>query len=236
MNAETDDLVRDFVADGGNLRDWKGVYSVAPTRLVPIVLEHADQRGEIHRELELARWDWEKPAKMPQSRALFNARSEKLKAGMWTVAFSSSRCIVPMIGYFEFTGEAGAKVPHFLHSEDGELLAAAGLTWHMNVGDERVRSYVVVTREARDASGGVHDRMPAFLEPGMWDEWLNPASLTVKGDVAASKAQCEALLQDLLSSSDKVASTIQGRVVDRAVNNSRTPDRYDPRLIEPVDA
>ena len=40
--------------------------------------------------------------------------------------------------------------------------------------------FVVVTREARDASGEVHDRMPVILAPGDWAEWLegdDPAAL-----------------------------------------------------------
>lgn len=66
-----------------------------------------------------------------------------------------------MRGYFEWTGEKGDKTPHFLHS-DG-LLSAAGLT-----------------REARDASGEVHDRMPAFLTPDTWDAWLTPEKPSIR--------------------------------------------------------
>lgn len=232
MNKETDEIVREFVAHGGDLRDWKGVYSVAPTQDAPIVREWAGDNGEVHREATLARWDWEKPPSMPQSRPLINARVEKLAAGSWTGAFSTSRCIVPMVGYYEWTGKPGAKIPHFLHS-DG-LLAAAGLTWHIDVGDQRRRCFVVITREARDASGDVHDRMPAFLERDMWDHWLNPAPLTVKGDVSASRANREQLVADLVATSDRVAATVREHIVDRKVNNSRTVDPTDPTLIEPV--
>ena len=72
------------------------------------------------------------------------------------------------VGYYEWTGPKGAKQPHFIHND--ELLAAAGLTWTMDVARERHRVFVVVTREARDASGDVHDRMPAFLTPDLWDQ------------------------------------------------------------------
>ena len=51
-----------------------------------------------------------------------------------------------MRGYFEWTGEKGDKTPHFIHG-DG-ILAAAGLTWSMEVQGEHVRCFVVVTREA----------------------------------------------------------------------------------------
>lgn len=232
MNKETDDLVREFVAQGGDLRDWKGVYSIAPTQDAPIVREWAGDDGEVHREVTLARWDWDKPPSMPASRPLINARIEKLTGGMWAGPLASSRCVVPMIGYYEWTGTRSPKTPHFLHG-DG-LLAAAGLTWHMNVAGLRTRCFVVVTREARDASGDVHDRMPAFLTRDLWDEWLNPASLTVKGDVTASRTNREQLVGELTTASDVVAGTIREHVVDRRVSNSRTVDPLDPGLIEPV--
>jgi putative SOS response-associated peptidase YedK len=38
-------------------------------------------------------------------------------------------------------------------------------------------TYTIITTEARDASGEVHDRMPVFLAPSAWDAWLSPAEL-----------------------------------------------------------
>jgi len=130
-----------------------------------------------------------------------------------------------MRGYFEWTGEKGDKTPHFLHG-DG-MLSAAGLTWSMELANgERSRCFVVITREARDASGEVHDRMPAFLTPDTWDAWLTPEKLT-----GETKVETVAMLE--LASAD-VASTITEHVVDRKVNNSRTVDASDSSLIEAV--
>ncbi|TFB53436.1 hypothetical protein E3N94_14715 [Cryobacterium sp. Sr3] len=30
---------------------------------------------------------------------------------------------------------------------------------------------------ARDASGEIHDRMPVFLTPDVWDQWLRPRKI-----------------------------------------------------------
>lgn len=107
-------------------------------------------------------------------------------------------CIVPMSGYFEWTGDKTPKTPHFLYG-DG-VLSAAGLTWSMELPNgEKSRCFVVITREAQDASGEVHDRMPAFLTPDMWDAWLTPGKLT--GD---RKAETLAMLEH---TSGDVAST-----------------------------
>lgn len=233
MNKDVDDLIQEYVAQGGNAQDWRPSYSIAPTQNAPIVREWRDADGTIEREVTLARWDWEKPANRPARGPIINARIEKLSQGFWTGAFSNARCLVPMLGYYEWTGEKGNKQGHFIHADDE--LAAAGLTWTTNIAGERRRVFVVVTREARDASGEVHDRMPAFLTPDLWDDWLNPASLTVDGDPAASKANRLQLLDELTASSSAIASTIRTHLVDRRVNNSRTVDPSDPTLIDAIE-
>lgn len=215
--------MREFVAEGGKPEDWwkswNGSYSIAPTDDAPIVRD----RGE-GRILELVRWDWQKPASRPKGAPIINARMEKLATGFWAPAFTAARCVVPMRGYYEWTGVKGDKTPHFLHG-DG-LLGAAGLTWSMDVNGEHVRCMVVITREARDAGGEVHDRMPAFLTPDAMDAWLQPVKLDRDG-----RAE---MLAHLEGSSADVAGTIQQYIVDRKVNNSRAVDTTDPTVIEPA--
>lgn len=230
MDKTTDELIREFVADGGRAEDWAGSYSIAPTQTAPIVRERLID-DVVERELELARWDWDRPASRPKV-PIINARMEKLPERFWVGAFSRSRCIVPMLGYYEWTGEKGSKTPHWIHSD--ELLAAAGLTWTTEVAGERRRVFVVVTREARDASGEIHDRMPAFLTRDLWDAWLDPQPLTVDGDTAASKQNRLQLLDELEASSSTIAATMRTHVVDRKVNNVRTANPSDPSLIAAV--
>ena len=223
MDAKTDELVREFVAEGGKPEDWwkswHGSYSIAPTDDAVIVRD----RGE-GRILELVRWDWQKPPSRPQGAPIINARMEKLPTGFWAPAFTAARVVVPMRGYFEWTGQKGDKTPHFLHG-DG-LLAAAGLTWSMDVKGEHVRCMVVITREARDASGEVHDRMPAFLTPDAMDAWLEPVKLDKTGR--------DEILTILDGASADVAASIREHVVDRKVNNSRTVDPTDPTVLAPA--
>jgi len=220
--SKTDELVREFVAEGGKPEDWwkswSGSYSIAPTDDAVIVRD----RGE-GRILELVRWDRQKPANRPKGAPIINARMEKLDTGLWVPAFTAARVVVPMRGYFEWTGEKVDKTPHFLHG-DG-LLAAAGLTWSMDVKGEHMRCMVVVTREAHDASGDVHDRMPAFLTPDAMDSWLSPVKLDRGGR--------DEMLTILDGASADIASTIREHVVDRKVNNSRTVDPTDPTTIAP---
>ncbi|MHA7986413.1 SOS response-associated peptidase [Rathayibacter sp. CAU 1779] len=228
MDDDVNDLITEFVAAGGDLNDWRPTYSLAPTDTVPIVRERVDKgTGEVRRTVDGAVWDF-RPAFMRESkRPNFNARIETVTSnGLWKGAFASSRAIVPMRGYYEWTGEAGHKRAHFLHSPDGGLLAAAGIYTVRKVDDAWQVSTAIITRPARDASGEIHDRMPVFLEKDVWDEFLTPDKLDEAGK--------ENMVHLMTAESEKVAGTITGYEVDPRVNNSRTVDPADPSLIEPL--
>lgn len=215
LSSSTDQLIREFVSEGGKPEGWRPGweprYSIAPTNEAPVV-----RTNEGARELERATWDWPKPANRPKGAPIINARIEKLMEPFWRTGFTRSRCLVPMTGYFEWTGEKGDKTPHYIHGTG--LLAAAGMTRLVD-GEPR---FVVVTREGRDAAGEIHARMPAFLPEETWDDWLSDSP----GD--------SGLQQLLVDASDHVAATLHSRIVDRRVNSVRSADPRDASLIEAV--
>ncbi|MBG6059133.1 putative SOS response-associated peptidase YedK [Cryobacterium sp. MP_M3] len=237
MDKDTDDLIREFVASGGDFRDWRPSYNIAPTDLVPVVREW-EHDHTVTREVDGATWGlapaWAAGAKAAPAGSKTNARrpapiNARLETvatnGMFRAAFTSRRCIVPMTGYYEWEDLPDGKQPHFIHS-DG-VLAAAGLYAGRQEHDGTwSHSMAVITREARDASGDIHDRMPAFLTRDAWDEWLRPGKVADPG----------ALLDLLDRSSLTVAGNIRSHPVSRRVNNARVPDeeKRDPELIAPV--
>lgn len=233
-DAETNELIEQFVLDGNDFRDWQISYSIAPTEVVPIIRERGDRAtGEVVRTVEPAVWDFHPSFMKESKRPNFNARLETVASnGLWKGAFSGSRCIVPMRGYYEWTGEKGDKQPHFIHGGDAggaqPLLAAAGIYTLRKLGEEWQVSTAIITRQGIDASGEVHDRMPVFLTPDVFDRWLDPAKLDEGG-----KAETVDLLTDV---SARVAATITTYEVDRRVNNSRAVDPMDASLIAPVNA
>jgi putative SOS response-associated peptidase YedK len=229
MNKKVDQIAQDYVDAGGqikNFMDWyQASISLAPTDEVPIVRE-AVEDGTIVRELGPARWDF-RPQWRGDKRPVINARWESLVEGkpMFRKALLTHRAVVPMTGYFEWTGPPKDKTPHFV-SAGGELLSAAGLYTFRKVEEtgEWETSCVVITRPGVDAAGEVHDRMPAFLTPDVLPDWLAPTELEDKGP----------LLAMLDHSSATVAASLESWVVDRKVNNSRTVDTRDASLLEPV--
>ena len=233
LDKRSEDLMQAFNVEDDEYGDWLPSYSIAPTDTVPIIRErrHKDS-GEVSRSLDPAVWDFHPAFMRDSKRPQFNARIETVASnGLWKNAFASSRCIVPMRGYYEWSEleENGKKVkqPHFIHGVPS-LLAAAGIYAVRKVDNEWMVSTAIITREARDASGEVHDRMPVFLVPTVYDEWLNPAKLE-------TDSEREHVLSLLDVVSDQVASTITTYEVDRRVNNTRTIDPADASLIAPVD-
>jgi len=227
MDKETNDLIEEFVLDGNDYRDWSISYSIAPRDAVPVIRERRDKEsGEVTRTVEPAVWDFHPAFLKGGGRPNFNARIETLTtSGLWKRAFAGSRCLVPMRGYYEWTERDGLKIPHFLHGP-GDLLAAAGIVAVRKVDDEWEVSTAIVTREARDASGEVHDRMPVFLPRDDWADWLNPATL--------DETAMEETVERIAASSAQVAGDVTEYEVDRRVNNSRTIDPADPSLVAPV--
>lgn len=225
-----DGLLRSYIATSDDrAAQWEPTYSIAPRTKAPVVREFVDEDGASHRTLELARWGLHPAWAKDKGPRPINARLETVSSnGMFRGAFSSARAVIPMTGYFEWVEAAdGGKDPFFIHHPDGELLHAAGLTAaRKDEGDAWDVSFTVITREARDAGGEVHDRMPTFLTEDAVEEWLSPGKLE-----ADQKAPLLAQLEDVSST---IAGQLVTRPVDRQVNSVRSLDRSDPSLIAPI--
>lgn len=177
----TDELLSAFDATGDNAADWKPSYSVAPTDPAPIVREWIHEET-VNRDVDLASWGFKPGWAKPGGPASINARLESVASnGMFRSSFVSQRCLVPMAGYYEWQQSDDGKQPYFIHV-DGDLLAAAGLYAARQEDGVWKISFTIITRAARDASGEIHDRMPVFITPDVWDQWLSPEKISDKED------------------------------------------------------
>jgi putative SOS response-associated peptidase YedK len=72
-------------------------------------------------------------------------------------------------------GEYKPRQPIYVSSNDGNLLAFAGIhdRWTSLEG-ESIDSVSIITREAVGDLAKFHSRMPMFLPRVRWDEWLDP--------------------------------------------------------------
>ncbi|WP_329255677.1 SOS response-associated peptidase [Actinoallomurus sp. NBC_01490] len=138
-------------------------------------------RSEDVRELHVARWGlvpfWAKDVSI--GARLINARVETAhEKPAFRRAFALHRCVVPADGYYEWQATDGGKQPHFIRPADGGILAMAGLyaVWRSpDAAGGRLLTCTILTTEATDDVGRIHDRMPMLVEPERFGAWLDPA-------------------------------------------------------------
>ncbi|GAA1525791.1 SOS response-associated peptidase [Nocardioides humi] len=189
----TDDLVDEFeVLDPRLERAIPPSWNVAPTDEVYAVVERVPKgEDEPVRQLRSLRWglipSWAKDASLGSR--LINARMESVaEKPAFRRAFAARRCILPADGYFEWyetqqrTAKGKArKQPFFITSGDGSSLGMAGLyeIWRDPAkpedADDRFRwTCTVLTTDAPDDLGRIHERMPLLVDAGRRHEWLDP--------------------------------------------------------------
>jgi putative SOS response-associated peptidase YedK len=230
MSKETDELITEFVAQGGDFRDWRPNWNIKPTNTIPVLLDSAKGEAEVVRRLEPARWSltppWSKELKTKFP--TFNARSEGITdKATWKSPVKTHRALVPASGYYEWQTDPDTKekTPFYIHGADDELLLFAGLySWWKDSskpeGDpgEWTLTATILTSAAVDELLGIHDRNPVPLPKEWWDDWLNPEII---GDQHFVDAAVQAALP--------VASALQIREV------APIPFKGNgPSLIEPV--
>jgi putative SOS response-associated peptidase YedK len=229
------DLIDFFDIERDEAEELEPDFNVAPTKPVPVVLTRGGgdthdrgseerTRPENVRELHIARWGlvpfWAKDASI--GARMINARVETAhEKPAFRRSFALHRCLVPADGYYEWeTTEDGVKQPHFIRPADGGMLPMAGLyaVWRSpEAPGGRLLSCTVITTEATDDVGRIHDRMPMLVEPERFAAWLDP-SLTHPDEVRSLLVPAAA---------GKLESYPVSTAVNKVTNNG-------PELVEPA--
>jgi len=199
------DLLEEFRIDRDRVTDdLEPDYNVAPTKPVYAVLTRAqrpseqagpgdEQAEDVARELRVVRWglvpSWAKDPAIGSR--LINARVETVDAKpSFRSAFAKRRCLLPADGFYEWlrvdVQGKPRKQPYYIHRADGGVLAFAGLyeLWRdKSAPDDHPQAWlwtaVIITTQAEDEVGRLHDRMPMVIDPARWDDWLDPANCDV---------------------------------------------------------
>jgi putative SOS response-associated peptidase YedK len=155
--------------------------------------EAADEHGGV-RELRVVRWGlvpfWAKDPSIGSR--LINARAETVATKpAFRRAFARHRCLLPADGFYEWEKSADpkrpGKQPYYIHREDGGVLAFAGLyeLWRdKDRPDDDPGSWLwtatIITTQAEDEVGRIHDRMPMVIDPANWADWLDPTATSAE--------------------------------------------------------
>ena len=214
-------------------------YNVAPTKPVYAVLTRG-ARGqgdspppEVARELRVVRWglvpSWAKDVSIGSR--LINARVETVDSKpAYRQAFARRRCLLPADGFYEWqqvpANGKTRKQPYFIHHGDGGVLAFAGLyeIWRdKSYPEDHPRAWLwtstIITTQAKDDVGKIHDRMPMVIGPAEWTDWLDPGN--------SDRADLMALLAPAVAGAGGLTSYPVSTAVNSVRNNG-------PALVEPL--
>lgn len=161
-------------------------YNAAPGQALPVITDERPDRIRAFRWGLVPRWADDRRD------AHINARSETVaETPSFRDAFAGSgaaagRCLVPADGYYEWDAQSQ---PHRIARTDGSLFAMAGLwtRWRPPATQtgldefggqapdgepDALETFAIVTTEANEAVGEIHDRMPVVLPSAAERDWL----------------------------------------------------------------
>ncbi len=170
LAAEVNDLVEQFQIDEYP-SDLASSYNIAPTQEVAAVLVEDEKR-----RLKMLRWglipSWADDPSIGNK--MINARAETVsEKPSFRTPFKNRRCLIPTDGFYEWQRTSDGKQPYYIHMKDGSPFAFAGL-WETWRDGEEIRSCTIITTEANDLVGEIHNRMPVILPPEDYELWLDP--------------------------------------------------------------
>lgn len=156
---------------------------------------------------------------------LINARQETVTVKpAFKTAAARRRCLLPADGYYEWQKTADGRIPHFLHAPDDGQLTFAGLyeLWpDPALPDEDPQKWLwsctVITQQATDTLGEIHDRCPVIVPAELRGAWLDCSS----GELDVARRLLDEMPEPQL----------EPRIVSSAVNSVRNDG---PDLVKPA--
>ncbi len=151
--------------------DLKPRYNIGPRSVVAVVVA-ADSGREVRPLLWgfVPHWSRDPFGRAP----LVNARAETLlEKPTFRDAARRRRCLLPADGFYEWSGESGAKQPWLITVEPAPF-GLAGVWEEWEGPDGLLQTCAVVTTAANEAVSEVHDRMPVIVDRPDFDAWLDP--------------------------------------------------------------
>ena len=161
-------------------------YNIAPTQHVPII-RPAPEGEDVPRgalQMAPAMWGlvpswWNKPLSEKKF-STFNARAEGLEASnTFRGAFRHWRCLVPVSGFYEWTGPKGARQPYAIGLRNRRWFCFAGLWDRAMIDGSEIDSFTILTTRPNDLMAGLHTRMPVILHPADYARWLDTSERKV---------------------------------------------------------
>ena len=191
FSRKPDDLIEEFEIEESRVdTPLAADYNVAPTKEVYAVVERPPETRR-RRPAPAAGPDLGADPVLGQGpqigNRMINARMESVaEKPAYRRAFAVRRCLLPADGYFEWyptekhrrasrASSRSSSAPRTTARWRWPVSTRSGATPPRRRRPDRFRwTCTVLTTEAEDAVGHIHDRMPLMVEPERWDAWLDP--------------------------------------------------------------
>ena len=164
IRAVMNDISLHILHDDFDIRPGKDG-EVRPTGTAPVIVLQGPGLVAINNlRWGFKRWDGKG--------VIINARVETLhEKDLFSKHLYVGRCVVPAGEYYEWERIGGKnKVKHFVKDNDSSLLFMAGL--YREAADGSGREFVVITKDADENVGKIHDRMPVIMRADQIADWL----------------------------------------------------------------
>ena len=148
-------------------------FNIAPTTMNPIFIpDRAGIKGVMGRWGLIPHWFHKPLSEMKFS--TFNARSEDAASKpTFRDAMRSQHCLVPVQGYYEWTGAKGNKTPYYISvSTNAPAFCFADLYTEVKLPDFVGYTYTVLTEGSEEPIKGLHHRMPVMIDESAYYDWL----------------------------------------------------------------
>lgn len=187
-SASTEEIIETFAIDVV-VDEPVVTFNAAPTDPVAAVVERADpETGEGVRKLVTPRWglvpSWSKDTR--GAARMINARVETVATKpAFAKAFATRRCLIPADGYYEWETASTPsgkpeKLPWFIRPAVGPFVMAGIYEFWKDRSAAGEGAWLttcsIITTQATDALGRIHDRMPMTVPPDAWAAWLDPTA------------------------------------------------------------
>lgn len=145
-------------------------YNVAPTQAGLVIL------NEDPHQLQHLMWGlvphWSREVK--SGARLINARRESISTKpSFRIPIRKKRCLVLADSFYEWRRSGSQKIPFRIQPIEQNLLVMAGIWEEWKNGNERLRTFSIITTDPNAEMENIHNRMPVLLQDVVQQQqWL----------------------------------------------------------------
>ena len=161
---------------------YKISYNISPSQLSLIITNFKFLK------IENAKWGFNFFDKQRSiEKQIINSRLETIKEKMmFKDSFEKRKCIIPANGYYEWILKNNIKIPYFIHIPEKETIYFAGIWRYLNIKENTLKVFSIITKPANRLLKEIHHRMPVILSFNESKEFLENNNSDYLNDINPS--------------------------------------------------